>query len=91
MWNMLGGAVPIIAASGYIAQVSDECNGCGSCEDCCNFEALSLGDELAEIDAGKCMGCGVCVDVCPIAAISLVPDPSRGEPLDLDELKKAAK
>lgn len=91
MWNMLGGAVPIIAASGYIARVSDECNGCGSCEDCCNFDALSLGDELAEIDAGKCMGCGVCVDVCPIAAISLVPDPSKGEPLDLDELKKAAK
>ncbi|MFA5367584.1 MAG: 4Fe-4S binding protein, partial [Dehalococcoidia bacterium] len=88
MWNMLGGMVPIIAPSGYIATVSDDCNGCGSCDGTCRFGAITLGDQVAEINVEKCMGCGVCEDVCPIGAIKLVRDPSKGEPLDLDELKK---
>lgn len=90
MWNQLGGAVPIIAPSGYVAQVSEDCNGCGSCEDCCPFNALTLDDQVAVIDRDKCMGCGVCVDICPIGVISLERDPSKGEPLDLDELVKKA-
>jgi len=87
MWNTLGGMIPIITSSGYVARVSDDCNGCGSCEGCCRFAALSLGEEMAEIDDAKCMGCGVCEDRCPVGAISMVRDPSRGDPLDLDELK----
>jgi ferredoxin len=90
MWNQLGGAVPIIAPSGYVAVVSEDCNGCGSCEDACRFNALTLDDQVAVIDRDKCMGCGVCVDICPISAISLERDPSKGEPLDLDELVKKA-
>ena len=88
MWNLLGGAIPILVASGYVAKVSDDCNGCGSCDGCCHFNALTLGSEVAEIDEAKCMGCGVCEDVCPIGAIKLVRDLSKGEPLDLDELKE---
>lgn len=86
MWNALGGAVPIMASSGYVAVVSEDCNGCGSCEGCCRFTALTLDDQVAVIDADKCMGCGVCEDVCPIGAISLKKDPSKGEPLDLEQL-----
>ncbi|MCK4697762.1 MAG: 4Fe-4S binding protein [Dehalococcoidia bacterium] len=82
----VGGAVPIIAPSGYLARVGDYCNGCGDCDDCCNFNAITMGEEMAVIDQGKCMGCGVCEDVCPIGAISLERDPSKGEPLDLAEL-----
>jgi ferredoxin len=90
MWNQLGGAIPIIASSGYVAVVGEDCNGCGSCEDCCRFNALTLDDQVAVIDRDKCMGCGVCVDICPIGVISLERDPSKGEPLDLDELVKKA-
>lgn len=90
MWNQLGGAVPIIAPSGYVAVVSEDCNGCGSCEDVCRFNALTLDDQVAVIDRDKCMGCGVCEDICPISAISLERDPSKGEPLDMDELVKKA-
>ena len=89
MWNMLGGMVPILAPSGYLATViENECNGCGSCDGKCRFNALTLGDQVAVIDKAKCMGCGVCEDVCPTGAIKLVRDASKGEPLDLDELKK---
>ena len=36
------------------------------------------------------MGCGVCEDVCLAEAISLRREPSKGDPLDLEELLKAA-
>jgi ferredoxin len=88
MWNLLEGAVPIMAPSGYLSQVSDDCNGCGDCVDACHFKAISFdgGGERAVINLGKCMGCGVCEDVCPIGAISLRREPSKGEPLDIEEL-----
>ena len=90
MWNQLGGAVPIIAPSGYVAVVSEDCNGCGSCEGSCRFNALTLDDQMAVIDKDKCMGCGVCVDICPVGAISLERDASKGDPLDLDVLAQNA-
>lgn len=90
MWNLLGGAVPILAPSGYVAEVNEDCNGCGMCTDgTCKFAAISLGDNGASvvIDRDKCMGCGVCEDVCPVEALHLRREPLKGDPLDLDELK----
>lgn len=88
MWNLLEGAVPIMAPSGYVAEVSEECTGCGVCIDTCNFKAISLDDanEKVVVNLKKCMGCGLCEDVCPIKAITLRREPSKGDPLDLDEL-----
>jgi len=89
MWNMLEGAVPIMAPSGYVAEVNDDCNGCAACANgTCKFNAISMDDraQKAVINEAKCMGCGVCVDVCPVDAISLRREPSKGDPLDLDEL-----
>jgi ferredoxin len=88
MWNLLGGTIPILAGSGYLAGVSELCNGCGECVDACNFKAISLTDngQVASVDAAKCMGCGVCEDSCPVGAIRVEPEPSKGEPLDLESL-----
>ncbi len=88
MWNLLEGGVPILAPSGYLAQVGEYCNGCGDCVETCQFNAISLDEEgqKAVVDLGKCMGCGVCEDICPVGAVSLGREPSKGEPLDLDEL-----
>jgi len=91
MWNLLEGTVPIIAPSGYVAEVSDDCNACAQCADGpCHFNAIAMDDAAgkAVINESKCMGCGVCVDVCPIGAISLRREPSKGDPLDLDELQR---
>ena len=90
MWNMLGGMVPILAPSGYVAEVNDDCNACAACADkTCNFNAITIDDkkQKAVIDLAKCMGCGVCVDVCPAEAIQLRREPSKGDPLDIDRLK----
>lgn len=90
IWNSFGGTIPILAPSGYVCQVSDDCNGCGICaEKTCPFNAISMDEprKKAVIDLSKCMGCGVCEDRCPIQAISLRREPSKGEPLDVDQLK----
>ena len=93
MWNALEGAIPIMAPSGYVCEVGDGCDGCGICaEDVCNFNAIAMdeAEEKAVINLDKCMGCGVCEDVCPLDVISLRRDPSKGDPLDLEELKSLA-
>ncbi len=92
-WNTMEGALPLLAPSGYVAEISEECNGCGLCaDDTCNFLAISMSEdgETAVINETKCMGCEVCETVCPVAAISMRREPSKGDPLDLDELRRQA-
>jgi len=82
---------PMIASSGYVAQTdSDLCAGCGECVDICQFAAILVDDEFAEIDAAACMGCGVCVAHCPQEAISLLRDSAKGDPLEIQKLMAQA-
>jgi NAD-dependent dihydropyrimidine dehydrogenase PreA subunit len=74
---------PMIASSGYVAQVNQPvCGQRGTCVEACPFGALSL-DEAVEVNWEKCMGCGVCEGQCPTGAISLVRDERKGIPLDV--------
>jgi ferredoxin len=78
---------PMLASSGYVAQVDVElCAGCGSCADACQFAAISVDEGFARIDASACMGCGVCVSHCSQEAIELVREPTKGEPLEIQML-----
>jgi len=78
---------PMLAPSGYVAQVDVElCAACGTCADYCQFAAISVDDGFADIDAAACMGCGVCVVHCPQEAITLARDPAKGEPLEIQKL-----
>ncbi len=88
-YNMFGGAIPIFAPSGYLAEIiSDNCTECGECVDACGFNAISMEDGPAVINDDLCMGCGVCESKCTGDAISLRLEPSKGEPLDLEVLLK---
>ena len=82
-WNMLG--TPMLASSGYVATVSEDCTGCGDCVEICPFNAIEVG-ETAVLDPVKCMGCGVCESACEYDAIELVLDPTRSDPLDIRKL-----
>jgi ferredoxin len=75
--------------AGYVSEVTDDCNGCGLCaDDICHFDAISMDEagERAVISQEKCMGCGNCADICPDRAIASRREPSKGDPLDLEEL-----
>jgi Pyruvate/2-oxoacid:ferredoxin oxidoreductase delta subunit len=89
MWNLLDGAVPLLAPSGYVAEITEECSGCGVCaDDVCHFQAISMDEagDRAVIDFERCMGCGICTDRCPEDAIHSRRESSKGDPLDLEEL-----
>ena len=75
--------IPMLASSGYVGEINEDCNGCGLCVDYCQFEAISINGEKATVNYEKCMGCGVCETKCPVDAISLKKDPAKGEPLDI--------
>ncbi len=46
------------------------CIGCGVCEDNCAFGAISVVNDLAEVNE-KCTLCGNCVDSCEVGALSI--------------------
>ncbi len=63
-----------LSRSNYVAHVnSEECIGCGTCEDRCPVSAVVVGnDEVAEVALEKCIGCGVCTPTCDNEAIALL-------------------
>ena len=59
--------------SPFRASIDPElCVECGTCEESCQIEAISEGDEAHAVDDARCIGCGLCVPTCPEEAISLV-------------------
>jgi MinD superfamily P-loop ATPase len=73
-----------VFVSGHEARIrTDECAGCGVCEQLCRFDAvrkLVQRDETVvyAIDPIACEGCGVCVRHCPRYAIDF-PERECGE------------
>ncbi len=58
--------------SRYQVTINEEaCTGCDDCIDRCMFGALSISDDVAQVDSDKCFGCGVCCVICPTEAMKL--------------------
>lgn len=53
------------------------CIGCGKCQKECQFEAITIENNLAYIDSSKCRLCRKCVAVCPTGAIREFGFPPR--------------
>jgi Na+-translocating ferredoxin:NAD+ oxidoreductase RNF subunit RnfB len=53
------------------------CTGCQECQKVCNFGAITIGQNLAYIDAEKCTLCRKCVTVCHTNAILEINFPAR--------------
>ena len=51
------------------AVCSAGCIGCGICAKQCEFDAVTVENNLAYIDPDKCTGCGKCAQKCPVHVI----------------------
>ena len=47
------------------------CTACGVCIDQCPASALSMGEDLPEVNAEVCLACFCCQEMCPEAAMKL--------------------
>jgi NAD-dependent dihydropyrimidine dehydrogenase PreA subunit len=43
---------------------ADDCIGCGTCEERCPVNAITIVDDIAVVDSDICIGCGVCTPTC---------------------------
>ncbi len=62
------------------------CIACGKCAKECSFEAITVANNVAYIDADKCRLCRKCEKVCPTGAITAVNFPA---PKPKQEIKEA--
>ena len=59
-------------SGGSIAAIDQTlCNGCGTCQEVCRFDAVSFTDGEFSIDPVACDGCAACLYTCPENAINL--------------------
>jgi NAD-dependent dihydropyrimidine dehydrogenase PreA subunit len=54
-----------VSRSNYVARVdADACIACGTCEDRCPVNAITIVDDVSAVDGDACIGCGVCTPTC---------------------------
>jgi len=74
-----------VHTSNFIAEVNDNCNGCGRCLPTCPVKIITLeteqpdgtGRKRAVIDLDLCLGCGVCRRNCPRDGLTMQPRAKR--------------
>lgn len=79
LWRMLPDLSPDISSKitrmpGVTITVTDACTGCGTCEEVCFVNAITVTNKMAVI-TDECRGCGRCADICPQKAIEISTDP----------------
>lgn len=57
---------------------SESCVGCGDCAERCQFGALSVPEDVCEVEYARCVGCGLCAAACPNDALGLERRPEGG-------------
>lgn len=67
-----------VVSSAFIARYDAElCQGCETCLERCQMDALRPDDGIVAFDADRCIGCGLCVSTCPSGALTLQRVPGR--------------
>lgn len=65
------------------------CTGCGVCIERCPFKALTIVDNVAQVDEAVCTLCGACAKqgVCPYEAITLIREKRAKDTTPLEQYK----
>jgi NAD-dependent dihydropyrimidine dehydrogenase PreA subunit len=71
-----------LVSTPFVAEANLEtCEGCGTCTERCQMEAVRLDDGKVALDPDRCIGCGLCVTTCPTDSLSLRRKPESAQPL----------
>ncbi|MEJ2286279.1 MAG: 4Fe-4S binding protein [Desulfobacterales bacterium] len=63
----------LIVKSNYYALVdTNTCDGCETCTERCQVNAIQVENDLASVSMSKCIGCGLCVSTCPNESLSMI-------------------
>ncbi len=61
-----------LAVANYFAEIDPMlCQGCGTCIERCQVNAINDEDGVSVVDRAKCIGCGLCATGCPDEAAQL--------------------
>jgi electron transport complex protein RnfB len=70
-----------LVSSAFVATVNLEtCQGCGTCTERCQMEAVTVEGDKVILDVDRCIGCGLCVSTCPTGSLSLTRKPESAQP-----------
>ncbi len=70
-----------IVSSAFVAAAdASTCDGCGTCIERCQMEALELVDNKVVHNIDRCIGCGLCVSTCPTGSLVLIRKPESEQP-----------
>jgi Na+-translocating ferredoxin:NAD+ oxidoreductase RNF subunit RnfB len=72
--------VDIIASNYYASVNPDLCQGCGTCVDRCQIQAVALQNDISAVNRDRCIGCGLCVSTCPSDAMHLLKKEKQSIP-----------
>lgn len=64
----------LLPIDGVSVEVTDQCDGCGTCVSICPVEDISLSGGKA-VPGDVCIGCGCCANACPGKAIKVTVAP----------------
>jgi ferredoxin len=61
----------IVRSDFHAAVDAEVCTACGDCLERCQFEALSIPEDVCIVDYARCVGCGLCAGICATGALYL--------------------
>ena len=67
------GSCKAAAMAASVKGCAQACLGLGDCVRACAFDAISIQDSIAVVDAKKCTACGACVKQCPKDILKILP------------------
>ncbi len=66
----------LVKLEGVTVEVTDDCKGCGACEEACVFDQIEIVEKKAVLGE-ECKGCGRCVTACKTNAMKITVDNPR--------------
>jgi len=69
--KMLPNPVDFITSNHFAVVDPDLCDGCETCVEICQMDAITMTDGTSLVNKQRCIGCGNCVAKCPSEALTL--------------------